>query len=66
MELKEALRDAREVELTVTGGDPGDRHPGRQPGRCGRHRRAFGEKYGADPVRDYYPTKDAFAEVPLS
>jgi hypothetical protein len=26
----------------------------------------FGAKYGADRVREYYPKRNAFVEVPLS
>jgi deazaflavin-dependent oxidoreductase (nitroreductase family) len=114
-ELKSALQDANEVELTVTGrksgqestrpvwfvleGDKvmlvpvtgtdsgwyrniektptvglradgaeysGDAKPTDDPAAVEHAAEVFGEKYGADKVRDYYPKLNAAVEVPLT
>ena len=114
-DLRNALRDAREVDLTVTGRKSGqettrpvwfvleedklllvpvsgtesnwyrnvqqtpaidlradgaelhaDARPTEDPGVVDHAAKAFGEKYGADKVRDYYPNLNAAVEVPLT
>jgi hypothetical protein len=114
-ELKSALQDAREVELTVTGRKSGnessrpiwfviegdkllllpvggsasgwyrniqktpaiglradgaelstDAEPTEDPGAVQHVAEVFGEKYGADKVREYYPNLNAAVEVPLT
>ena len=114
-DLKNALQDAREVELTVTGrssgkestrpiwfvleGDKfrllpvggtdsgwyrniqkrpavglradgteyrGDAEPTEEPGTVDHVAQVFGEKYGADKVKEYYPNLNAAVEVPLT
>jgi hypothetical protein len=114
-ELKSALQDANEVELTVTGRKSGnessrpiwfvledekvlllpvggsdanwyrniqktptiglnasgaelraDAKPTEDPATVGHVAEAFGEKYGADKVKEYYPNLNAAVEVPLT
>ncbi len=114
-ELKSALQDANEVELTVTGRKSGeestrpvwfvleddkvllvpitgtdsgwyrniektptiglradgaeysaDARPTDDPNLVEHAAEVFGEKYGADKVRDYYPNLNAAVEVPLT
>jgi hypothetical protein len=114
-ELKSALQDANEVDLTVTGrrsgqessrpiwfvleGDKvlllpvggstsnwyrnirktptvglradgadyhGEAEPTEDPSAVQHAAEAFGAKYGADRVKEYYPGLDAAVEVPLS
>jgi hypothetical protein len=114
-DLKNALQDAREVDLTVTGrssgkessrpiwfvleGDKllllpvggtasgwyrniektpavglradgaeyrGDAVPTEEPGTVDHVAQVFGEKYGADKVKEYYPNLNAAVEVPLT
>jgi F420H(2)-dependent quinone reductase len=114
-ELKSALRDANEVDLTVTGRKSGqqstrpiwfveeddkvlllpvggsganwfkniqqtptiglaagdadvevDAKPTEEPSTVSHVVEVFGDKYGADKVKDYYPGVDAAVEVPLA
>jgi deazaflavin-dependent oxidoreductase (nitroreductase family) len=114
-ELKSALRDASEVDLTVTGRKSGQQstrpvwfvlepdkvllvpvtgtdsswyrniektpavglraegaefsanaNPTDDPAVVEHAAEVFGEKYGADKVRDYYPKLNAAVEVPLT
>jgi hypothetical protein len=114
-ELKSALQDANEVELTVTGRKSGNEssrpiwfviegdkllllpvggseanwyrnirktptiglradgaelsteaQPTEDPATVGHVAEVFGEKYGADKVKDYYPNLNAAVEVPLT
>ncbi len=114
-DLKNALQDAREVDLTVTGrssgkestrpiwfvieGDKllllpvggtdsgwyrniqktpavglravgaeyrGDADPTEEPSTVDHVAQVFGEKYGADKVKEYYPNLNAAVEVPLT
>jgi deazaflavin-dependent oxidoreductase (nitroreductase family) len=114
-ELRSALQDAREVELTVTGRKSGaestrpvwfvleddkvllvpvtgtdsawyrnvektptvglradgaefegSAQPTDDPGVVSHAAEAFGEKYGADKIRDLYPNLNAAVEVPLA
>ncbi len=114
-ELKSALQDANEVDLTVTGRKTGnessrpiwfvlegdkllllpvsgtdsnwyrnvqktpaiglradgaelrtDAEPTEDPGVVDHVAQVFGEKYGADRVKEYYPNLNAAVEVPLT
>jgi hypothetical protein len=114
-ELKSALQNANEVELTVTGRKSGNEssrpiwfvlegdkvlllpvggsdanwyrniqktptiglraegaelsteaEPTEDPATVGRVAEVFGEKYGADKVKEYYPNLNAAVEVPLT
>jgi deazaflavin-dependent oxidoreductase (nitroreductase family) len=114
-DLRDALQDANEVELTVTGRKSGnestrpiwfvledekvlllpvggaeanwyrniqktpairltadgaevqaDAEPTEDPATVERVAAEFGEKYGADKVREYYPNLNAAVEVPLT
>jgi hypothetical protein len=114
-ELKSALRDANEVELTVTGRKSGNEssrpiwfvleedkllllpvggtnanwyrniqktptiglradgaelsthaEPTEDPATVGHVAEVFGEKYGADRVKEYYPNLNAAVEIPLT
>lgn len=114
-ELKSALRDTNEVELTTTGRKSGqessrpiwfveegdkilllpvsgsksnwyrnvektptiglaadgtelqvDAKPTEDPSTVGHVVEVFGDKYGADRVKEYYPGVDAAVEVPLA
>ena len=114
-ELKSALQDANEVDLTVTGRKTGnessrpiwfvvegdkllllpvggtdsnwyrnlqktptiglradgaelrtDAEPTEDPGVVDHVAHVFGEKYGADRVKEYYPNLNAAVEVPLT
>ena len=114
-ELKSALQDANEVELTTTGRKSGNQSsrpiwfveeddklfllpvsgsksnwylnvektptiglaaddaelqveakPTKDPGAVEHVVQVFGDKYGADRVKDYYPGVDAAVEVPLA
>jgi hypothetical protein len=114
-ELKGALQDAREVELTVTGRKTGNEstrpiwfviegdkilllpvggtdsgwyrnvektpeigltadgaelhaeaQPTKDPATVEHVAAVFGEKYGADKVKEYYPNMNAAVEVPLA
>jgi hypothetical protein len=114
-DLRSALQDANEVELTVTGRKSGnettrpiwfvfeddkvlllpvggsdanwyrniqktpairltadgaevqvDAEPTEDPATVGHVAELFGEKYGADKVKEYYPNLNAAVEVPLT
>jgi hypothetical protein len=114
-ELKSALQDANEVDLTVTGRKSGNEtsrpiwfvhegdkllllpvsgtdsnwyrnvaktpkiglraddaelsteaEPTEDPATVGHIAEVFGEKYGADKVKEYYPNLNAAVEVPLT
>jgi deazaflavin-dependent oxidoreductase (nitroreductase family) len=50
--------DGAELEVTA--------RPVEESGEVAETVEKFGEKYGADRVREYYPKRNAFVEVPLS
>jgi deazaflavin-dependent oxidoreductase (nitroreductase family) len=61
------LRKTPAVGLTADGAElHTDAKPLEDPAAVDHVIEAFGEKYGADRVKEYYPKHDAAVEVPLS